>query len=83
MTDSITNKYGDKIRVGSVWADNDLRSEGRTVRVDSLDSRYAQCTVLTAVGGIAPTRKTARILIDRLHPTKTGYRLVEDPEGES
>ena len=83
MTDSITNRYGDKIRVGQVWANCDPREEGRTIRIASLDERYAQCEVVTAVGGGAPKIRRVRILIDRLHRTRIGYRLIEDPEGQS
>jgi hypothetical protein len=35
------------IRCGQVWADNDPRCEGRTIRVDSIDGAKAVCTVLT------------------------------------
>lgn len=78
-----TNRYGDEILPNQVWSDNDPRSEGRTVRIDSTDNRYAYCEVLTAAGGTVPKVKRARILIDRLHPTRTGYRLIEDPAPEA
>lgn len=35
------------VRPGQVWADNDPRSAGRTLRVDSIDDHKATCTVLT------------------------------------
>lgn len=41
------------VRVGSVWADNDWRATGRTLRVDAVDydvrrgQRVAVCTVVT------------------------------------
>lgn len=35
------------VRVGQVWADNDPRCAGRTIRVDSIDGDKAVCTVLT------------------------------------
>ena len=87
MTETVTNKHGTEIRVGSVWADNDRRSEGRTIRVVALEepnhalphARRAVCEVLTEPGGKAPGRpRKVRIQVDRMHPTSTGYRLVED-----
>ena len=68
-----------KVRPGQVWADNDRRCKGRTVRVDSTDGRFAYCTVLTDRGGEKPLRaRTVRIAIERMRPTSTGYRLVPD-----
>ena len=32
---------------GEVWADRDPRELGRTVLVDTVDTRYAHCIVLT------------------------------------
>lgn len=86
MTESITNIHGTEIHVDQVWADNDSRSEGRTLRVVAIesDSRRAVCTVLTDRGGETPARsRTVRISVDRLHPTTTGYRLVEQADVES
>lgn len=70
-----------KVKPGQVWADNDWRSEGRTVRVDEIHGDYARCTVLTAAGGGAygdRWRRTTRIALKRFKPTSTGYRLLED-----
>jgi hypothetical protein len=36
---------------GQVWADNDPRSAGRTLRVDRIDGDKAVCTVLTNAAG--------------------------------
>ena len=80
MTDFVRNRYNDKIRAGQTWADNDPRSEGRTIRIESVNDQYAQCEVLTAVGGGVPKVRRVRLLIDRLHPIKTGYRLISDQE---
>lgn len=87
MTDTATNRHGTEIYVGSVWADNDRRSEGRTVCVIALEPGVAQravCEVLTEIGGkpARPGRKV-RIKLDRLHPTSTGYRLVSAIESEN
>jgi hypothetical protein len=35
------------VKPGQVWADNDPRSEGRTLRIDAVDGRAAYCTILT------------------------------------
>lgn len=84
MTDSITNKYGTKIRVGQIWADMDSRHAGRTWKVVTIEGSLAICLMLTVIGGAKPTRyRGTHIQIDRLHPTKTGYRLIGDPEAES
>lgn len=84
------------IRPGQVWADNDWRSEGRTVRVDRVDSRYAYCTILTNTTrsqkildachlrqAVDRRGAQARILLSRMRPTSTGYRLVSQPKKES
>lgn len=46
-----------EVRVGSVWADNDPRSAGRTLRVERVDGDKAVCTVLT---NTAATEQTLR-----------------------
>ncbi len=35
------------VEVGQVWADNDSRSVGRTIRVDAIDGAKATCTIIT------------------------------------
>jgi hypothetical protein len=35
------------VKPGQIWADNDLRSAGRTLRVDVIEDGKAVCTVLT------------------------------------
>ena len=37
----------DAVRVGQVWADNDPRSEGRTIRVVEVGPVRAVCEILT------------------------------------
>ncbi len=76
-----------------MWADNDYRAAGRTLRVTAVDATHATCTVLTDrtvstyrhpggyVHGTGTTHgvgRTTRIRIDRFRPTTTGYRLVSD-----
>jgi hypothetical protein len=81
------------VQPGQTWADNDKRSIGRKVRVDSIDGEYANCTVVadrddtrqTRGGrynvmrphGWSPVGQTTRILLRRFKPTSTGYRLIE------
>ncbi|WP_435059419.1 hypothetical protein [Streptomyces sp. bgisy060] len=65
------------VRVGQVWADNDKRSEGRTVRVDEINVRYAYCTVLTPPTPGGRTGQRTRIALERMRPTSTGYRLLD------
>lgn len=77
------------IRPGQVWADNDRRCEGRTVRVDVVDGTYAYCTVLTNIAWVqqrieagkeqSDQRGTkTRLMLRRMRPTSTGWRLAQD-----
>ena len=72
------------VKPGQCWADNDPRSEGRTLRVESIEGDKAVCTILTncdSYKGSAWQRdmvgKTTRISLSRFKPTSTGYRLLE------
>jgi hypothetical protein len=78
-----------EVRVGSVWADNDPRSAGRTLRVDAIDGGKAVCTILTNTDSANVgwqqrdmRGKQTRISLTRFKPTSTGYRLVEDVPAE-
>lgn len=75
-----------EVKVGSVWADNDRRAAGRTVRVEAVGDRYASCTVLTArdndPAGCGGVGRRVVIRIDRMRPTSTGYRLLTDAPEE-
>lgn len=70
-----------EVEVGQVWADNDPRSKGRTVKVLSINTttNRAVCEVLT--DGADTTRsqvgRTTRIALHRFTPTASGYRLVK------
>lgn len=79
------------VRPGQVWADNDKRVEGRTLRVDSIEGGKAVCTILTNADYVQrdldanrgawvvdKRGKTTRITLSRFRPTNTGYRLVKD-----
>ena len=72
------------VRPGQVWADNDHRVEGRTLRVDKIDGDHAICTVVTGPNPAASTDRSVgkqrRILLRRFTPTSTGYRLVYESD---
>jgi hypothetical protein len=77
------------VRIGQVWADNDKRSAGRTLRIDHIGDEdhdgyavppYASCTVLTNKPG-RRTRHQVAIRLSRFKPNATGYRLLSEPEG--
>ena len=85
-----------EVRVGQVWADNDVRSEGRTLRVVSIVGDKARCEVVTNSHGVQrrldnpaldwyqPRDRRGQntsIALRRFKPTKTGYRLVKDVDG--
>lgn len=63
------------VRVGQVWADNDWRSEGRTVMVMEIVGDRAICSV--AWPNHKHLRRTA-IALRRFRPNSTGYRLISD-----
>ncbi|MEU4296407.1 DUF6354 family protein [Kitasatospora aureofaciens] len=71
------------VRPGQVWADNDKRNVGRTIRIESVDNTHATVTLVTAsrddIQGARPKR-TSRIRLDRFRPTSTGYRLIRDAQ---
>ncbi len=83
-----------EVKVGQVWADNDPRSEGRTVRVDVVDGRRAFCTVITNSNLVQqdvsdPHRvlpvndrrgKTTSIHLDGFDGSRRGYVLVKESE---
>jgi hypothetical protein len=78
------------VRPGQIWADNDPRSAGRTLRVDRITAVAAVCTILTnatvvqsdldrGCRGVLDRRgKITLISLVRLQPTSTGYRLIEE-----
>ncbi|TQS30023.1 hypothetical protein [Microbispora sp. KK1-11] len=81
-----------EVRPGQIWADNDPRSAGRTLRVDAVENGKATCTVLTNTtkaqekldrgsAWFQDTRgRVTRISLSRFRPTSTGYRLVSEGE---
>ena len=73
------------VEPGQIWADNDARSEGRTLRVDSVDASYAHCTILSDANdqeqsGSSRAGKTTTIQLNRMRATSTGYRLLPKVE---
>lgn len=80
------------VRPGQVWADNDPRVAGRTLRVESVTTTHAVCVIVThdaqtqrALDEGSPwvrdrRGKITRIMLARFFPTSTGYRLVRDVE---
>lgn len=82
------------VRPGQIWADNDRRSAGRTLRVDAVEDGKVTCTVLTNSDALQAvldtpvnlrqyTAKDARGLVTRIAQrrfvaTSTGYALVTD-----
>lgn len=71
---------GRRVAVGQIWADNDRRSKGRTVRVVGIEANRVSVETVTGVGGKpAPKRKPASILLNRFRPNSTGYSFVSDP----
>lgn len=79
--------------VGQVWADNDRRNRGRTLKIVSIGKEKVRMEVLTntdevqamidipgEIRGYQPKdRRGKQVLVSphRLHPTSTGYRLIE------
>lgn len=69
------------VRPGQIWADQDKRSDGRKIRIETVDDTHATVVpvTITPQGAVAlqPGRAT-RIRLDRLRPTTTGYQLVRE-----
>ena len=83
-TDSRTTPSSStSLRVGQVWADNDPRVKGRTVKVEAIEGEKALCRVLAAPFDSPETRTghTTRISARRFTPTSTGYRLIREADG--
>lgn len=72
---------GRRVVIGQIWADNDRRAKGRTVRIVEIVGKHVYVETVTGVGGKpAPPRKPQRLLLHRLRPNSTGYRFVRDPD---
>jgi len=74
------------VKPRQVWADNDVRSRGRTVEVVSVDATHATVKVLTARTAAPPQEREravgrqTRIRLNRFRPNNTGYVLVADAD---
>lgn len=67
--------FAPDVRIGQVWADNDWRSQGRTVIVLDIEDDAAICAVVWP--GRRPRRRT-KISLRRFRANSTGYKLVSD-----
>ena len=73
-----------EVRPGQVWADNDWRSDGRTIRVDRIEKGEdgngdaAVVTTLTPARGVGRVGHQTRIAVRRFRATNTGYRLLQE-----
>lgn len=72
-----------EVQIGQVWADNDTRTEGRTVKVEEINGDKAVCRVLAPPFDYPQGRvgHTTKIAIRRFKPTSTGYRLIREADG--
>ncbi len=80
------------VRPGQVWADNDWRQAGRTLRVVDLVHDSLRGGELTAVlevltdrsptrnypAGLSQVGKRVRVRVRRMRPTSTGFRLLTE-----
>lgn len=71
------------VQVGQVWADNDPRVAGRTIKVEAIDGNKAVCRVLATPFDYPQGRTghTTKIALRRFKPTTTGYRLIREADG--
>lgn len=85
--DAAAGQFDVWVEPGQIWADNDYRTKGRTVRVERLEGDTAVCTLLTpyTVSHRGPDRtarttpgREVRIKIRRLYPNARGYRLIKE-----
>jgi hypothetical protein len=74
-----SNPYN--VKPHQVWADNDKRRQGRTLKVNSVETLHAKCEVLTFAPNRQIKRKFVRIRLDRFRPRVNGYSLVRDGDG--
>lgn len=65
------------VRPGQIWADNDKRSKGHSIRVIAVDDTHA---TVADVADSRPRPRQTRIRLTRFRPTSTRYRLVRDVE---
>ena len=68
-------QHGIHVYPGQVWKDCDPRMDRRRVRVTRVEDGKAYCDVLA---GGTRTRRTTKLRIRRMHPSGTGWRLIEE-----
>lgn len=68
------------VKPQQIWADNDPREKGRTLRVVSVGVNSARCEVVTVAAGSSDRAigKTRMIALARFRPTSNGYTLVNE-----
>lgn len=71
----VNRKHYHEVKAGQTWQDCDRRMNGRCVYVNRIEGEYAYCRV-------GATRKTTRLLLRRMRPGSTGWRLVRDENGK-
>ncbi|MEU3603759.1 hypothetical protein ABZ714_34390 [Streptomyces sp. NPDC006798] len=71
--------------VGQIWQDNDPRNPGRYLRIVEINTAVSRawCRPVAynpATGAVAdlPGTRATGIRLDRLKPTSTGYRYIQD-----
>ena len=69
-----------KVRVGQLWADNDPRAAGRTIRITEVGKYIATAEVITSAdyADDKSVGRSTRISLSRFKPTSTGYRLLNE-----
>lgn len=70
-------------KVGQVWADNDPRATGRTLKIIAIDGERVQFEVITNRDNASPHEQDRRgrktwVKAARLIPTMTGYRFIKE-----
>jgi len=66
------------VTIGQIWADNDKRRTGRTLKVNGFKDGKALCEVLTHAPGIPIKKKFVRIKLERFRPCANGYNLKQN-----
>lgn len=64
------------VKVGQFWEDCDKRIQGRRLCVVEVGDTYAWLVPVDAHGQPMKRAKTTRLLLRRMHPTSSGFRLV-------
>jgi hypothetical protein len=59
------------VKVGQIWADDDIREQGRTLEIVAVEDGRV-------VARSSRTGRTTTIRQDRFRPSGRGYRLVKD-----